>query len=77
MKKNMGAMDRVVRFFIVLIIGALYGIDMISGWVAIVFGSVAVIFLITSFFSVCPIYMAFGWSTVEKAFSGKKKRRRR
>ncbi len=72
----MGAMDRVIRFFIVLIIGALYAVDMISGMVATVFGGIAGMLILTSFFSIDLVYMAFGWSTVEKAFSGRKKRRR-
>ncbi len=77
MKKNMGSMDRVVRFFVVLMILALYAVDVISGWGLIILGSIAIIFLATSITSVCPIYLAAGWSTVEKAVSGGKKKRRR
>ena len=73
--KNMGAMDRVIRFFIVLMILALWGVDVISGIVAIILLTIAGIFLFTSFTSFCPIYFAAGLNSLEKG-EGKKKKRK-
>jgi len=66
MKKNMGAIDRVVRFLVALLIAILYFTDQISGVAAIILGIFAVVFLVTSFMSSCPLYMPFKLSTIKK-----------
>jgi uncharacterized membrane protein YkgB len=66
MKKNMGQADKIFRGIIAVVIAILYFINVISGTVAIVLGALAVIFLITSFVSFCPLYAPFGISTREK-----------
>jgi hypothetical protein len=66
MKKNIGSIDRVIRFLVALAIIALYYTNQISGTVAIVLLVIAGIFIITSFISVCPIYLMFGLSTKNK-----------
>jgi hypothetical protein len=63
MKKNMGAIDRSVRTMLAILVGVLYYMDIISGTTAIILGILAVIFLLTSLISVCPLYMPFGLST--------------
>lgn len=63
MKKNMGSVDRIVRVLIALIIATLYFMEIISGTLAIVLGVLAVVFIITSLISTCPLYMPFGLST--------------
>lgn len=71
MKKNMNKADAWIRFMIVLAIGVLYFTNVISGTLAIVLGALALIFLITSIISWCPLYRLFGISTckTEKAKS--------
>ncbi len=66
MKKNMGTIDRVVRFLVAVLIAILYFTDQISGVAAIILGIVAVIFLLTSFMSSCPLYTPLKISTIKK-----------
>ena len=66
MKKNMGSTDKVIRILIALIIGVLYYTETISGTTAIVLLALAIIFLITSFISFCPLYVPLGFSTCKK-----------
>ena len=61
--KNMGSADRVIRVGIAVAIAAAYFAGAISGTWAIVFGTIAVAFILTSLFSTCPGYMPFGIST--------------
>ena len=63
MKSNMGTIDRIIRTIIAIVIGVLYFAGQISGTLAIVLGTLAIIFLLTSFVSRCPIYLPFGIST--------------
>jgi uncharacterized membrane protein len=63
MKKNMGALDRLIRTLLAILVGVLYYMDIISGTIAIILGILAVVFLLTSLVSTCPLYMPFGLST--------------
>jgi uncharacterized membrane protein YtjA (UPF0391 family) len=63
MKANMGTVDRVVRTVVALAIGVLYFTGKISGTVAAVLGFFAVVFLVTSLVSRCPLYAPLGIST--------------
>ena len=67
MKKNMGLIDRVIRVIAAVVVGLLYVNDIISGTIAIVLLLFAVIFLITSSLSACPLYLPFGISTKAKS----------
>lgn len=66
MKKNMGSTDKIIRLAIAVLIAILYFNNTISGTLALVLGAFAVIFLITSFVSFCPLYYPFGISTRKK-----------
>ncbi|HSN49276.1 MAG TPA: DUF2892 domain-containing protein [Flavobacterium sp.] len=66
MKKNMGSTDKIIRVLIALAIGVLYFTGTISGTTALVLGAFAIIFLITSLISFCPLYVLFGFSTCKK-----------
>lgn len=66
MKKNMGNLDRFIRTLLALLVGILYYMGTISGTTAIILGVIAVIFLLTSLISTCPLYMPFGLSTRKK-----------
>ncbi|MCW9714214.1 DUF2892 domain-containing protein [Aliifodinibius salicampi] len=46
-----------------ILVGILYFLNLISGTTAIILGALAVIFLLTSLISTCPLYMPFGLST--------------
>lgn len=66
MKANMGTTDKVIRILVAIIIGILYFTDQISGTAAIVLLVIAVIFILTSFISFCPLYAPFKISTKKK-----------
>jgi hypothetical protein len=63
MKKNMGTVDKTLRVIVALIIAILYFTKVISGTLAIVLMIFAVIFILTSFFSFCPLYPLLGINT--------------
>lgn len=66
MKKNMGSTDRISRIIFALVIGFLYYTNAIEGTAALVLGVLAIIFLLTSFISFCPLYLPFGFNTCKK-----------
>jgi Na+(H+)/acetate symporter ActP len=67
MKKNMGLIDRTVRTILAIVIAILYFTNQITGAAAIILGLFAVIFLVTSFMSFCPLYFPFKFSTMKKS----------
>jgi len=66
MTKNMGVLDRGTRTIVALILAVLIVTGVVSGTLAIVLGAVAAILLLTSFLSICPLYLAFKISTLKK-----------
>jgi len=66
MKTNMGAVDRVIRLFLVVLITLLYFTNNITGTAAIILGILALIFLGTSFTGFCPLYYPFKIRTTER-----------
>jgi len=67
MLKNMGTIDKAIRILVAVVIGILYFTNQISGIAAIILGIFAVIFLLTSFVSFCPLYTPFKFSTIKKS----------
>jgi hypothetical protein len=66
MKKNMGVIDKIVRLFLVALIAVLYFTHTIGGLAAIILGVLAVVLLLTSLVSFCPLYRLLGISTAKK-----------
>ncbi len=66
MKKNMGSVDRIIRVVVALVVAALILTDVVSGTLAVILGIVAVVFLLTSTVSFCPLYAALHISTNKK-----------
>jgi len=67
MKKNMGVADRAIRSILAIIVAILYLTDQITGLAAIVLGIFAVVFLLTSIMSFCPLYVPLKLSTIKKS----------
>ncbi|MDA9343820.1 DUF2892 domain-containing protein [Algibacter sp.] len=63
MKKNMGTLDKGIRFVIAIAISLLYYFNIITGTLAYILIAVAIIFLLTSFINFCPLYTLFGINT--------------
>jgi len=72
MKKNMGAVDRVIRIVVALVIGGLLFTGRLHGTLAIVLGVVAVAFVGTSLVGWCPVYMPLKLSTCKMPATAKK-----
>lgn len=66
MTKNMGTIDKIIRIVLAALIIVFYLTGDLSGIAAIVLGIIAIIFLVTSFTGVCPLYKAFNISTKKK-----------
>jgi uncharacterized SAM-binding protein YcdF (DUF218 family) len=63
MKKNMGTTDKAIRIILAIGIALLYYFDVIEGVLAYILMAFAIVFLLTSFISFCPLYKPFGIST--------------
>ncbi|MCZ8286782.1 MAG: DUF2892 domain-containing protein [Bacteroidia bacterium] len=66
MKKNMGVIDKVIRMCIAILIAVLYFTNSISGTAALISGVIAIVLVLTSFMSFCPLYRPFGINTRNK-----------
>lgn len=64
--QNVGSVDRIVRVVVALLIAVLYFTNVISGTVAIILGILAIVFILTSAVSFCPLYLPLGISTKKK-----------
>ena len=64
--KNVGSLDRLIRFALAVAVGFAWAMGLIGGWLAIGLGVVAGVLLVTSLTSTCPAYMPFGLSTRPK-----------
>lgn len=63
MKKNMGNLDKGIRISIAIALAVLYFMGILSGTWGIVAVVVAIVFLLTSLVSFCPLYTLFGLKT--------------
>lgn len=62
----MGLADKIIRIILAIIIAGLYFANLISGTLAIILMVFALVFVLTSFMSFCPLYLPFGISTRRK-----------
>jgi hypothetical protein len=67
MKKNMGTTDRVLRTIAAIVIGYLLYNGTLAGTAGVILGIVAIIFLLTSAISFCPLYTPLKISTTKKS----------
>lgn len=66
MKRNMGTTDKIVRLLLAALIAILYFTGVLPAPVALIAGVIALIFIITSFLSFCPLYVPFKINTRKK-----------
>lgn len=66
MKKNMGDADRAIRIVAAALIVILYLLGIVTGMVGTILLLLAVIFLVTSFVGICPLYKIFGINTIKQ-----------
>jgi hypothetical protein len=67
MKRNMGAIDRIIRILLAIVVIVLYFNGIITGVAAIILGIVAFIFIVTSLIGFCPLYVPLKISTIKKS----------
>jgi len=63
MKANMGKRDKFTRIGVALVLAVLVASEMITGTLAFIALGFAIVFLLTSFISFCPLYTLFGITT--------------
>ncbi len=66
MKKNVGAVDKVIRIVLAAVLVILYLANVVSGTLGIVFIVVALVLLLTAFLNFCGLYALLGISTCKK-----------
>jgi hypothetical protein len=67
MKRNIGTIDRIVRIIVAAVIAVLFFTNQITGTLGIVLIILAAVFLLTSLFSFCPLYLPLGFRTNKSA----------
>jgi hypothetical protein len=63
MKRNMSNADRIIRVLIAALFAYLYFSGIVAGTLGLVLVILAVVFVLTSVVSFCPLYTIFGIST--------------
>lgn len=63
MKPNLGNIDRIIRVLLAAIFAYLYFTGVVSGALGIILLVLAVVFVLTSLVSFCPLYYPFKFST--------------
>lgn len=63
MKKNVGSIDKIIRFVIAAVALILIVSGMVTGTLAIVIGIVGGAMLLTSIFGFCGLYTLLGFNT--------------
>lgn len=61
--QNMGRIDRVIRIALAVLFGFLYFSGTITGVLGIILLVLGVVFILTSLFSFCPLYLPFNITT--------------
>ena len=67
MRKNMGETDRWIRTLLAIVIAVLIWIKVLPFWLALALGILGIIFLLTSLFRFCPLYLPFKISTTKRS----------
>jgi len=63
MKKNIGFIDKTIRLLLAAVFITLFIYEVVGGVFGYLLLTLAVIFILTSLFNFCPIWMIFGVKT--------------
>ena len=66
MKRNMSNVDRIIRAIVAAVFVYLYLGGIVTGTLGIILLVLAGVFLLTSLFAFCPLYLPFKISTLKK-----------
>ncbi len=67
MKNNMGLTDRIIRLALAALVAVLYFTGILNGTLGTVLLVLAVVFVLTSLISFCPLYPLFRMNTNKKS----------
>jgi hypothetical protein len=67
MKKNIGSIDKIIRFIVAAVLVILYFTHVVTGTLGIILLVVAGVFVLTSLVSFCPLYPILGMNTNKTA----------
>jgi hypothetical protein len=63
MNKNIGSVDKIIRYVLAAILIVLFVLNVVSGLLGYILLAVAAIFIVTSLLSFCPIWWMLGIKT--------------
>jgi uncharacterized MAPEG superfamily protein len=63
MNKNMGNLDKLIRVLLAMVFVVLYLTGTVTGTLGLALVAIAVLFILTSIVSFCPLYTIFGINT--------------
>ena len=63
MNKNMGNLDKLIRVLLAMVFVVLYLTGTVTGTLGLALVAIAVLFILTSLVSFCPLYTIFGINT--------------
>jgi uncharacterized MAPEG superfamily protein len=63
MNKNMGNLDKLIRVLLAMVFVVLYLTGTVTGSLGLALVAIAVLFILTSLVSFCPLYTIFGINT--------------
>jgi hypothetical protein len=63
MKKNIGVVDKIIRLLVAIVFVVLFLTKVVTGVWGIVMLIIALMFVVTSIISICPLYLPFGIKT--------------
>jgi Inner membrane protein YgaP-like, transmembrane domain len=66
MKKNVGSTDKIIRILLAVLFAIFIFTNVVTGWLAIVLGILAVVFLLTALLNFCPIWFGLKINTTKK-----------
>jgi hypothetical protein len=65
MKKNMGLLDRALRFVLGVLFVVLYGMGIVTGAIGVFLIAISIVFVATGLIGYCPVYNVFHIRTSE------------
>lgn len=66
MTKNIGEIDKIIRFLFAIMIGVALYFHLVTGITAFLLGIVALVMVGTTVSGVCPLYFLLGFSTYNR-----------
>jgi hypothetical protein len=66
MLKNIGKSDKLIRIAVAILLLAIVQFLGITGMLSVILMGLSLVFLVTAFINLCPLYLPFGINTCRK-----------